>query len=221
MTRPWIERTDNNPSQHVRRAWRRSAPTARAMEQPLLAAKLALTDRIADGKNAGFVRDDALLAVVILTDEDDQSDDPTCDERDPGRPTSSPPSTPSRTTHARWATVVTAGPGPASASSAFGSPRRRCASRTTWRRPARRRSSRRSATATSPSRSRTRCTPSPPPATRSRPHRQAAPLASRRVRKSADVPAHTPRPHRACGPWRRVKPSQSPPTAACSSSRAR
>ena len=39
--------------------------------------------------------------------------------------------------------------------------------------------------------------------------------------KERSVPAQTPRPHRACVPWRRVKPSQSPPTAACSSSRAR
>ena len=40
---------------------------------PLYAAELALVDRVADGTNAGFRRDDALLAIVILTDEDDCS----------------------------------------------------------------------------------------------------------------------------------------------------
>ncbi len=42
-------------------------------EMPLLTTKLALSDRMADGTNAGFLRDDALLAIVILTDEDDCS----------------------------------------------------------------------------------------------------------------------------------------------------
>jgi hypothetical protein len=44
-----------------------------ATEMPLEGLRLALTDRMADGANAGFLRDDALLAVVILTDEDDCS----------------------------------------------------------------------------------------------------------------------------------------------------
>jgi hypothetical protein len=43
-------------------------------EQPVRAARLALSDRIADGVNAGFLRSGARLAVVILTDEDDCSD---------------------------------------------------------------------------------------------------------------------------------------------------
>ena len=40
---------------------------------PLYALKLAFNDRVSDGTNQGFLRDDALLAVVILTDEDDCS----------------------------------------------------------------------------------------------------------------------------------------------------
>ena len=40
-------------------------------EQGLGAVRLALTDRIADGTNAGFLRPGARLAVVILSDEDD------------------------------------------------------------------------------------------------------------------------------------------------------
>ncbi|HET6439751.1 MAG TPA: hypothetical protein VFG59_16920 [Anaeromyxobacter sp.] len=43
-------------------------------EQPFHAVELALTDRIADGTNAGFLRDGARLGVVILTDEDDCSE---------------------------------------------------------------------------------------------------------------------------------------------------
>jgi hypothetical protein len=42
-------------------------------EQPFRAATLALTDRIADGTNAGFLRPGAKLAVIILSDEDDCS----------------------------------------------------------------------------------------------------------------------------------------------------
>lgn len=43
-------------------------------EQGLRAALLAVTDRIADGTNAGFLRPGARLAVIIVTDEDDCSD---------------------------------------------------------------------------------------------------------------------------------------------------
>lgn len=42
-------------------------------EQPLRAARLALTDRLRDA-NAGFLRPGARLAIVIVTDEDDCSD---------------------------------------------------------------------------------------------------------------------------------------------------
>jgi hypothetical protein len=43
-------------------------------EQGLRAMRLALSDRIADGKNAGLLRPGARLAVIIVTDEDDCSD---------------------------------------------------------------------------------------------------------------------------------------------------
>lgn len=44
-------------------------------EMPLEAARAALTDRVHDQEayNVGFLREDALLVVVVLTDEDDQS----------------------------------------------------------------------------------------------------------------------------------------------------
>ncbi len=45
-----------------------------SQEMPLLAARLAVTDRTAPGEpNEGFLRDDALLALVFITDEDDVS----------------------------------------------------------------------------------------------------------------------------------------------------
>lgn len=44
-------------------------------EQPLQAAREALTSRIDDGVNADFLRPDALLSIVIITDEDDLSAD--------------------------------------------------------------------------------------------------------------------------------------------------
>ncbi len=43
-------------------------------EQPFRAARLALTDRIADGSNAGFLRPGARLGIIVLTDEDDCSE---------------------------------------------------------------------------------------------------------------------------------------------------
>lgn len=43
------------------------------LEMPLRAIRLAVTDRVTDGKNKDFFRDDALLAIVVLTDEDDCS----------------------------------------------------------------------------------------------------------------------------------------------------
>ncbi len=45
-----------------------------AKEQGLRAARLAVTDRIADGSNAGLLRSGARLALIIVSDEDDCSD---------------------------------------------------------------------------------------------------------------------------------------------------
>jgi hypothetical protein len=48
-------------------------------EQPFRAIQMALTDRIADGTNAGFLRPGAKLAIVVVSDEDDCSDTPPLD----------------------------------------------------------------------------------------------------------------------------------------------
>ena len=51
-------------------------------EEGLQAARLALSDRIADGKNAGFLRPGARLVVIVVSDEDDctgpAADNDTC-----------------------------------------------------------------------------------------------------------------------------------------------
>ncbi len=44
-----------------------------SIEMPLLMSKWSLAERVTDGTNAGFLRADALLALVVLTDEDDAS----------------------------------------------------------------------------------------------------------------------------------------------------
>lgn len=48
------------------------------VEMPLGMTARAVSDRVADGMNSGFLREDALLAIIILTDEDDctRYDDP-------------------------------------------------------------------------------------------------------------------------------------------------
>jgi hypothetical protein len=48
-------------------------------EQPFRAIQMALTDRVADGTNAGFLRPGARLAIIIASDEDDCSDSPPTD----------------------------------------------------------------------------------------------------------------------------------------------
>lgn len=68
----WVERGDSGgESTFTCRA--KTGTSGPALEMPLEALKLAFNDRMTDGTNAGFLRPDALLAVVILTDEDDCS----------------------------------------------------------------------------------------------------------------------------------------------------
>lgn len=72
--RAWLERGDGKPVDYF--ACRARVGTGgSATEEPLRSLHLGLTDRIKDGANAangsGFLRDDALLAFVVLTDEDE------------------------------------------------------------------------------------------------------------------------------------------------------
>ena len=70
IDRQWVERSDYDVEQAFgcRATVGLEGPYT---EMPLRAVELALSDRIADGTNEGFLREDALLAIIILTDEDD------------------------------------------------------------------------------------------------------------------------------------------------------
>tara|TARA_R110002073_G_scaffold123819_12_gene268022 strand:+ start:5391 stop:6368 length:978 start_codon:yes stop_codon:yes gene_type:complete len=72
MTSRWVDRADGNVSSTFS-CVANVGTSGPGLEMPLYATQLALGDRITDGTNAGFLREDALLAVVILTDEDDCS----------------------------------------------------------------------------------------------------------------------------------------------------
>jgi hypothetical protein len=76
MTRPWIARGDADVTSSfacISKLAVEAYTTSNPIEMPLDVMKLAFSDRVGDGKNQGFLRDDALLTVVMLTDEDDQS----------------------------------------------------------------------------------------------------------------------------------------------------
>ncbi|MFT3696043.1 MAG: hypothetical protein QM831_23095 [Kofleriaceae bacterium] len=68
----WLDQTDGNLMSDLScRA--NVGTTGSSQEMPMLMAKRAVSDRIMDGTNGAFLRDDALLAAVMITDEDDSS----------------------------------------------------------------------------------------------------------------------------------------------------
>jgi hypothetical protein len=69
----WIDRTDGNLGSTLSCRAQVGTNGPGAAEMPLYGGMLGLSDRITDGTNAGFLRDDALLAIVMITDEDDCS----------------------------------------------------------------------------------------------------------------------------------------------------
>ena len=136
MPRQWLERDDADMAGKFScaAAVGINGPGA---EMPLYAMELALVDRIADGTNGTFLREDALLAVVVLTDENDcsRTDDNITlapfDDADtvlcaPGTAPLMPVNHFLQTLdtlkgeRGRWASAVIAGPGPGQCTSAFG-----------------------------------------------------------------------------------------------------
>lgn len=128
LPRRWIQAGDANPGMLFACA-ANVGTGGPSDEMPLAAMRAALEDRIADGTNAGFRRDDALLAVVMLTDENDCSyEQPVtlgfaeslCDAQQ--EPVANYVAFLDGFTgdRGRWATAVIAGPGPDTCSSTFG-----------------------------------------------------------------------------------------------------
>lgn len=133
MTRRWLERNDANLSTTFLCAASlgSSGPGA---EMPLLGLEWSLNRRVDDGTNVGFLRADALLAVVMITDQDDCSREdnnfvidglaPSCfDDGDPGiipLATYLDSLDGLKGSRQRWASAVIAGPGPGSCTSNFG-----------------------------------------------------------------------------------------------------
>jgi hypothetical protein len=129
MTNAWIERGDTDP-QGKFQSLAQVGTGGPSLEMPLYSLQLAFTERVNDGSNSGFLRDDALLAVVVLTDEDDCSRTDNnfeieTDQCDAGDPTymSTDQSLQFldglKGARGRWATAVIAGPN--DCESSFGS----------------------------------------------------------------------------------------------------
>jgi hypothetical protein len=72
MTRRWLERGDEGIKETFE-CLANVGVEGPSLEMPLYTTQLAFTDRVADGTNDGFRRPEALLATVVLTDEDDCS----------------------------------------------------------------------------------------------------------------------------------------------------
>lgn len=122
----WLTRDDTNVSDTF--SCVAQAVGGANEEMPLEALRLAVSERIADGANTGFFREDALLAIVVLTDEDDcsRTDDnfnlgfgSVCDGVSPvdGYIAAMDDATGER---GRWAAAFIAGLGPGSCKSEFG-----------------------------------------------------------------------------------------------------
>ncbi len=129
MSRRWIESADADPATTFG-CLAALGTTGSSDEMPLAAMRRAFGARMADGTNNGFRRDDALLGIVILTDENDCSYEQPVNLAFTESLCSSQMEAVSGYVgfldtytgdRGRWASAVIAGPGPSSCSSTFGS----------------------------------------------------------------------------------------------------
>jgi|GEM_PF-6854234 len=74
--RPWIDGADGDREQRLQ-CELQVGTYGPNIEMPLEAVRLALSEELSYGANAGFLRNDSMLIVVLVTDEDDcsRSDD--------------------------------------------------------------------------------------------------------------------------------------------------
>lgn len=111
-SRPWLERADGDVGGFF--SCRAELGTkGNNTERPLQCALLGVTDRIADKKNTAggvsFIREDALLAMVIITDEDEGGKESPGDLAQPIA--NYPPAFDKvKGERGRWASAVIAGP---------------------------------------------------------------------------------------------------------------
>jgi hypothetical protein len=75
MQQPWLSRGEPNLAERFT-ALATVGTSGSGKEQPLRAALAAVSEPLTTGSNAGFLRPDALTAIVVLTDEDDSSSAP-------------------------------------------------------------------------------------------------------------------------------------------------
>lgn len=129
MTRRWIEKADADVSGTFSGV-ANVGVDGPSDEMPLSSMRDAFEERMTDGTNAGFHRPEALLAIVVLTDEEDCSYEQSvtlgfsqslCDAQ--MEPVGNYVAFLDQYTgnRSRWATAVIAGPGPGACSSDFGS----------------------------------------------------------------------------------------------------
>ena len=71
-TRPWLERNDGDIANKFS-CMADVGTSGPDEEMPLEAIRRSIEDRVEDGVNTDFFREDALLGIVVLTDEDDCS----------------------------------------------------------------------------------------------------------------------------------------------------
>ncbi len=132
LGQPWIARGDADMSSKFS-CIANVGTTGPGIEMPLLGMEWSLNQRMADGTNAGFLRDDALLAIIILSDQDDCSREDDAFAFDPTQPTCNQGAAEMLPLahyvdfvdglaggRGRWATAVIAGPGPGRCQSQFG-----------------------------------------------------------------------------------------------------
>lgn len=128
MTKRWIDKGDANPAQTFS-CVANVGTSGNSDEMPLGAMRDAFEDRMMDNTNAGFRRTDALLGVVLLTDEEDCSYEQSvnlgfteslCDNQMEAA-TSYVAFLDQYTGHrSRWAAAAIAGMGPGACTSTFG-----------------------------------------------------------------------------------------------------
>ena len=74
---PWIDRATRNPRAVFADAVTFPNDETVVLEEGLEATEIALTPPVADGPNRGFIRAEAALAIIVVSDEDDGSLGPT------------------------------------------------------------------------------------------------------------------------------------------------